>query len=85
MSCCGWHSYKNFGAAEHWNRTVRIGKNNTKMVLPRACCKLDGPLPDGKPIDVDACLLEPDDANSHWKTVRSRCAFIYSTPKSLMV
>ncbi|XP_052122293.1 tetraspanin-18 [Frankliniella occidentalis] len=57
LRCCGVDGYRDFAEAEQW-------KGYTQKVVPEACCMLQDPVSDIKPVS-SSCVYNPSEANSY--------------------
>ncbi|XP_034243906.1 CD82 antigen-like [Thrips palmi] len=57
LQCCGVDNFRDFAEAEQW-------KSYTQKVVPEACCVLQQPVFDLKPVNSE-CVYNPSEANSY--------------------
>ncbi|KAJ1521344.1 hypothetical protein ONE63_003020 [Megalurothrips usitatus] len=58
LRCCGVDGFRDFEYAEQWKAS------GTSKVVPEACCMLQDPVSDIKPVN-SACVYNPSTANSY--------------------
>lgn len=68
LQCCGVDNFRDFAEAEQW-------KSYTQKVVPEACCVLQQPVFEFKPVNTE-CVYNPSEANSYLYKVRTLCQFI---------
>jgi len=62
LKCCGVNNSTDFEKANRWK-----DNKTSDMVIPLACCMLDGPYKEGTPKDAD-CTTNPSIENSYYLT-----------------